>query len=198
MPPFSLRSPGGPSATGADPASTETARVPVSINKYLLPSEDRIAAVRMHPAVLIPSSALALGGLLVAGLLTGTVVTGAAAAIIWILWGVLLVRLIWKVFNWMVDYFVITTARLLLITGFLTRKAAMMPLAKVTDMSFQRSFPGRLLGYGEFIVESAGQDQALRNVPYIPYPEQLYLLVCEKLFPSSAGDSDEDFSTDGT
>src|SRR5580658_8640029 len=115
MPPFSLRSPGGPSATGADPASTETARVPVSINKYLLPSEDRIAAVRMHPAVLIPSSALALGGLLVAGLLTGTVVTGAAAAIIWILWGVLLVRLIWKVFNWMVDYFVITTARLLLI-----------------------------------------------------------------------------------
>ena len=34
----------------------------------------------------------------------------------------------------------------------------MMPLAKVTDMSFQRSPIGRILGYGEFILESAGQD----------------------------------------
>ena len=46
----------------------------------------------------------------------------------------------------------------------------MMPLTKVTDMSFKRSFPGRLLGYGEFIVESAGQDQALRNVRIYSVP----------------------------
>jgi hypothetical protein len=58
----------------------------------------------------------------------------------------------------------------------------MMPLAKVTDMSFQRSAMGQLLGYGEFIVESAGQDQALRNVDYLPYPEQLYLEVCGLIF----------------
>jgi uncharacterized membrane protein YdbT with pleckstrin-like domain len=105
-------------------------------------------------------------------------------AIIWIAWAVLLVRLIWKAINWAVDYFVITTERLLLTTGLLTRKVAMMPLSKVTDMSFQRSFGGRLLGYGELIVESAGQNQALDHVPYIPYPEQLYLLVCGMLFPS--------------
>jgi hypothetical protein len=61
-------------------------------------------------------------------------------------------------------------------------------------MSFRRSFPGRLLGYGEFIVESAGQDQALRNVEFIPYPEQLYLLICGMLFPSSAPDAEDDES----
>jgi hypothetical protein len=49
-------------------------------------------------------------------------------------------------------------------------------------MSFQRSTIGRILGYGEFIVESAGQDQALRNVKFIPYPEQLYLEVCGLIF----------------
>jgi hypothetical protein len=54
----------------------------------------------------------------------------------------------------------------------------MMPLAKVTDMSFQRSAMGRIFGYGEFILESAGQDQALNRVDYLPYPEQLYLEVC--------------------
>jgi hypothetical protein len=31
-------------------------------------------------------------------------------------------------------------------------------------------------------VESAGQDQALRNVDHLPYPEQLYLEVCGLIF----------------
>ncbi len=60
----------------------------------------------------------------------------------------------------------------------------MMPLAKVTDMTFQRSFLGRLLGYGKFVRESAGQDQALSTVDHIPYPEQFYLEVCALIFPS--------------
>jgi Bacterial PH domain len=58
----------------------------------------------------------------------------------------------------------------------------MMPLAKVTDMSFQRSAMGRIFGYGEFILESAGQDQALNKIDYLPYPEQLYLEVCGLIF----------------
>lgn len=173
------------------PQPTSGARAPVVINKYLLPREVQVATVRQHPAVLIPPSAEALGGLLIAGLLTTTVVHGVLSVIIWIAWGLLLIRLIWKTLLWAVDYFVVTTERLLLTTGFFTRKVAMMPLTKVTDMSFRRSFAGRLLGYGEFIVESAGQDQALRNIDYIPYPEQLYLLICGMLFPSSAEDADD-------
>ena len=70
----------------------------------------------------------------------------------------------------------------MLTTGVISRNVNMMPLAKVTDMSFQRSPMGRLLGYGEFILESAGQDQALSNVDYLPYPEQLYLEVCGLIF----------------
>jgi hypothetical protein len=61
----------------------------------------------------------------------------------------------------------------------------MMPLSKVTDMSFQRSTMGRILGYGEFILESAGQDQALNKVDHLPYPEQLYLEVCGLIFKDS-------------
>ena len=67
-------------------------------------------------------------------------------------------------------------------TRMLVYKDYMMPLTKVTDMSFQRSTLGRILGYGEFILESAGQDQALRVVDHIPYPEQLYLEVCGLIF----------------
>jgi uncharacterized membrane protein YdbT with pleckstrin-like domain len=167
---------------------------PAAVSKYLLPREVQVATVRQHPAVLLPSGGQALAGLLLAGLLSLTVFrhNHLLLAIVWIAWAVLLLRLIWKAINWAVDYFVITSQRLMLTTGLLTRKVAMMPMSKVTDMSFRRSFGGRLLGYGELIVESAGQNQALDRVTYIPYPEQLYLLVCGILFPAGAEEpSDE-------
>jgi membrane protein YdbS with pleckstrin-like domain len=159
---------------------------PASVNKYLLPNEQQVITVRRHPAVLIGPSMLALGGLLAAGVLSATLLhkNGELAAVIWVAWLILFVNLIWKAVNWAVDFFVVTSHRILLTSGVFTRKVAMMPLTKVTDMSFQRSFAGRMLGYGEFIVESAGQDQALRNIDHIPYPEQLYLEVCGMLFGS--------------
>jgi uncharacterized membrane protein YdbT with pleckstrin-like domain len=167
---------------------------PVAVNKYLLPREVQIATVRRHPAILIVPTVQAVGGLLVAAVLSATVLHGNKILlyIVWLAWVALLLRMIWFAVNWAVDYFVVTSERMLLTSGLFSRKVAMMPLTKVTDMSFRRSFAGRLFGYGEFIVESAGQDQAFRVVDYIPYPEQLYLLVCGRLFPTSADDDDED------
>ena len=170
------------------PPSGSPSGSPAAINKYLLPREVVVATVRQHPAVLIPASALTLGGLLLAGILSATVLHGIPAEVLWVAWLVLLLRLVWKVMSWSVDYFVVTSERLLHVTGFLTRNVNMMPLPKVVDMSFKRSFAGRLLGYGGLIVESAGQDHVLRNVEFLPYPEQLYLLICGMLFPSSADD----------
>jgi membrane protein YdbS with pleckstrin-like domain len=162
------------------------------VDKYLLPREVRVATVRRHPAVLLVPSIQAVGGLLVAAVLSATVLRGHSlfAGIVWAGWAVLLVNLIWKAVNWAVDYFVITSERILLTSGVFTRSVAMMPLSKVTDMSFHRSFAGRLLGYGEFVVESAGQDQALRKIDHIPYPEQLYLVVCGRIFKDSAAQDD--------
>jgi Bacterial PH domain len=164
---------------------------PREVNKYLLLHEQQVITVRMHPAVLFAPVALALGGLIVAAVLQGIFRhgSGAVMAVIWIAWGVLLLRTVYLAATWAVDYFVVTSQRMILTSGLLTRKIAMMPLNKVTDMSFQRSFGGRLFGYGEFIIESAGQDQALRNIPYIPYPEQLYLEVCNLLFPGAGAGS---------
>lgn len=166
---------------------------PASVNRYLLPHEHQVITVRMHPAMLLGPIILVLAGLVVAGLLSGSVAhgNGGALNIIWLAWGLLLLRLIWKVANWSVDYFVVTSQRMLLTTGIFTRKVNMMPLVKVTDMSFQRSAAGRLFGYGTFILESAGQDQALRNVDFLPYPEQLYLEVCGLIFPSKKDEGDD-------
>jgi uncharacterized membrane protein YdbT with pleckstrin-like domain len=166
-----------------------TDTVPPSVNRYLLPHERQVISVHQHPAVLIWPIFLVLVGLAIAGWLTSSVVhNNTAIVVIWILWGLLVLRLVWKVVQWIFDYFVITSQRLLLVKGFPYRRANMMPLAKVTDMSFNRSPMGQILGYGEFVVESAGQDQALRNVNFLPYPEQLYLEVCGLIFKETDKD----------
>jgi len=160
-----------------------TDTVPAAVNKYLLPHERQVITVHQHPAILIKPIFWVLLGLAVAGLLSSVAKgNGTVLLIIWGLWAILLVYLLGKVWEWVYTYFVVTSQRFVLATGIITRKVNMMPLAKVTDMSFQRSPMGRLLGYGEFILESAGQDQALSNVDYLPYPEQLYLEVCGLIF----------------
>jgi membrane protein YdbS with pleckstrin-like domain len=161
-----------------------TDTVPASVNRYLLPNERQVITVHQHPAILIRSIFWVLIGLAVAGWLSSSLAhgNGIALLVIWILWGVLLLNLAIKVWEWAVTYFVVTSQRFVLTTGVITRNVNMMPLAKVTDMTFQRSAWGRILGFGKFILESAGQDQALTNVDYLPYPEQLYLEVCGLIF----------------
>jgi membrane protein YdbS with pleckstrin-like domain len=171
-----------------------TDTVPNAVNKYLLPHEHQVITVRKHPAVLLKPIVVALIGLVIAAVISTTIARHDAAVVgfVWIAWAVVLLWLAFKVWEWSVDYFIVTSRRMLLATGLITRKVAMMPLVKVTDMSFQRSTLGRLLGYGEFILESAGQEQALRVVDHLPYPEQLYLEVCGLIFPGKTDDGGDD------
>ena len=169
-----------------------TDTVPATVNRYLLPHERQVITVHQHPAVLIMPILEVLVGLAIAGWLSNSLAhgNGIAILVIWILWGLVFLRLVVKVVEWAETYFVVTSQRMLLSTGLVTHKVNMMPLTKVTDMSFQRTATGRLLGYGEFIVESAGQDQALSNIKFLPYPEQLYLEVCGLIFKDKDDGSD--------
>ena len=165
------------------------ASVPASVNRYLLPHERSCITVRKHPAELAGPLILVSGGLLAAGELTRRSVRPK------IVWGAYLPVLLYflqRVAAWQATYFTVTDMRMILVSGFVVRKVAMMPLAKVTDMSFQRSALGRLLGYGEFIVESAGEEQALRTIDFLPYPEQLYLEVCGLIFPGAVAETQQD------
>ncbi|GAA3761863.1 putative membrane protein YdbT with pleckstrin-like domain [Spinactinospora alkalitolerans] len=158
---------------------------PASVNRYLLPHEQQVITMRRHPAILMGPVAMVLGSLIFAGILSNTAIAGSSTvlAVIWWAWLLILVWFVWKVAEWSVDYFVITSARLLATSGLITRQVNMMPLGKVTDMRFERSIVGRMVGYGTFVMESAGQDQALSRINYVPYPEQLYLEVVGLIFP---------------
>ncbi len=149
--------------------------------RYLMSYEERVIGVRRHPAVLLPPIALVVGGMIACGAAAATV----GALWLWWLWLLAVGWLVWKVFAWSVEFFLVTEHRVMLVTGVLNRNVAMMPVAKVTDIALERSLGGRMLGYGEFILESAGQKQALRNVRHMPYPEQLYFEVSSVIFGST-------------
>ena len=164
------------------------ANPPSNVGKVLLPHEQEVIAVRKHPAVLLAPVAWAVLGLIAAAVLSTTLFRHSSTLtwIVWAAWGLVFLRLLWAATNWAVDYFVITSHRFVETSGLFTRNVASMWMVKVTDVTFHQSFPGRIFGYGTFILESAGQNPPL-NADFIPYPEQLYLEVCELLFPNQDG-----------
>jgi membrane protein YdbS with pleckstrin-like domain len=150
--------------------------------RYLLASEHRVVVVRQHPASLLGAFGKTLVALLAGGYLyTVTVVEAAQTVVLLAMIGIH-VWLLWKVARWYVDRFIVSDRRIMLVTGIIARKVAMMPLTKLTDMSYERSTVGVVLGFGTFVLESAGQDQALSRINYVPRPDELFREISELLF----------------
>ena len=85
----------------------------------------------------------------------------------------------------------------MLITSLLDTDVGMMPLAKVTDMRLHRTTLGHALGYAEFVIESAGQDQALSRTNFVPYPSQMYQEILSLIFsPKPQGGNGQGLSLD--
>jgi len=158
-----------------------------AVAKYLLPTERVVIVQRRHWAVLSAPFSLMFGGLLLAFAIDTALPQSIPYVrdVLWLAWLGLVGFFMWHIVEWWADRFIVSDRRIMLITGLITRKVAMMPLIKVTDMSYQRSPLGRMLGYGEFVMESAGQDQALRNDTYVAHPDWLYREMCGLLFGSS-------------
>jgi len=156
--------------------------------RYLLPSERPVIEVRRHWAILAVETLRSLG-LLILGLFVWRVFRGMGLletlAVYFTVFVV--VRWSWIIADWWVEKFIVTDKRVLLVTGIAYRKVAIMPLIKVTDLTYNRSPMGMTLGYGEFVVESAGQDQALSKINFIPKPEKLYIQMSELLFGGDKG-----------
>ena len=176
-------------------ALLRSTEVPRGLTPILLPGERLVTAVRAHWGKLAEPVATTLLALAAAVWVDSNVTkaTQALGTIFWWLFFGLLLRLIWCLLDWSHNWFVATDKRLLLRYGLISHKVAMMPLLKVTDMSYVRSIPGQFLGYGKFVLESAGQDQALREVKWVPNPDQTYRDICAEIFHIVPPPGDEDF-----
>jgi membrane protein YdbS with pleckstrin-like domain len=148
------------------------------LRRYVLTGERVAVATRLHWARLLEP------------ILTTVVATAVIAWLhalsdvgwVWVLWLVAAGRLAYRWAEWNYEWFVATDKRLVLTYGFIIHKVAMMPLVKVTDMGYSRTPVGQLLGFGRFTMESAGQDQALRQIDYVPDPDRTYRTLCDTMF----------------
>jgi uncharacterized membrane protein YdbT with pleckstrin-like domain len=156
---------------------------PREIDEYLLPTERRVIRVRQHWAVLLQpltGTALFLLALVITeGLLPDNVLFDNLAFYLGL---VAVLRFTVIIILWWIERIVITDKRVMLAEGLINHNVGMMPLSKVTDLTFRRTFTGRLLGYGTLIVESAGQIQALNKISYMPRPEEIYEALSELVF----------------
>jgi len=154
------------------------------LDRYLLDGERIVTASHQHWArIAIPVISVA-AGLIVALILDSIMPASLSvlANLLWWGWFALIGWAVWELLKWRHDWFVATDKRLILTYGLVTAKVGMMPLTKVTDMSYTRSPLGRLLGYGTFVMESAGLDQALRRVRWVDNPDHTYRAICAEIF----------------
>jgi uncharacterized membrane protein YdbT with pleckstrin-like domain len=90
---------------------------------------------------------------------------------------VILVHAGWRALNEHMDRFVITNMRVFRVSGVLTKKIATTPIARILDITVDKPFIGRILGYGHFVFESAAQEQGLRDIRYVGNPDQRDLTI---------------------
>lgn len=163
---------------------------PREIDEYLLPTERRVIRVRQHWAVMVKHIwQTALFIVVVIGVeqlldrpgvdpVLDVVVDNLAFYLV----VVAVLRYTGLSILWWIERIVITDKRVMIAQGIIVHNVGMMPLGKVTDLTFQRSLSGRMLGYGTMVVESAGQIQALNRIDYMPRPEEIYEALSELVF----------------
>jgi uncharacterized membrane protein YdbT with pleckstrin-like domain len=156
---------------------------PREVDEYLLPTERRVIRVRKHWAFMLKD--LSLTSLVLLALVIGERMLPDSILIdnlAWYLALVVVLRFTVHTILWWIERIVITDKRVMLAEGIITHKVGMMPLGKVTDLTFERTLDGRMFGYGTIIVESAGQIQALNRIDYLPRPEEIYEALSELVF----------------
>ena len=182
---------GGPATP---PSDGRRPRWSKDAEKYLLEHEKPpVVATRRHWAVLIVPVAKALP-VLAAGLWLMVLdpenrVTASVGLILLVgALGYLALR----AGEWWMRHFIVTNRRVLLTTGIIVRTVALLPLRRITDLTYKETPFGQLLGYGTFRFESAGQQQALSEITYLPRAGVLYRDVSDLLFGGNGADKGDD------
>ena len=160
--------------------------IPAELDRYLTTAEKIVFRTRLHWIKIVGPWIQFFLSLLLLGILDAKLPRdNRIRDVLVVLLLLVLLRALWRTYEWYREWFVGTDRRLMLTLGIITRKVAMIPLGKVTDMRYDRPPVGQILGYGSFILESAGQDQAFREVEYVPNPDYLYRRISEELFTPS-------------
>lgn len=168
--------------------------IPREAARHLEPDEQQVITVRRHttrPTLGILPLLLVLADYLLhaAGAVHGSAHAKFNLAILIAPSGILAV---YSVVAWLVGYVVITPRRILVLDWWRVTRITEIPLSEATELSFIRTVPGRLLGYGTFRVKRPGSRWRVLKIRFLPYPAQLYLELCGLIFRDPDAEPYED------
>ena len=151
---------------------------------------DEQLVLEMHPhgktlirpllvAVLVVAAALVVEVVIPSGRVAAAerLVVAAVAILALMLW------LMVPVLRWRTTVYELTTRRLKVRDGIVTRHGRDIPLARINDVSFSKGLLDRLLGSGRLVVESAGEHGqiVLKDIPRVEFAQAtLFRLVEEE------------------
>jgi len=153
-------------------------------------ADDEQEVLRLHPhwktlirplliAVIVVAAALVLEAVIPSG--KAAAVERLAVAVVAIL--ALMLWLTVPLLRWRTTTYELTTRRLRVREGIVTRHGRDIPLARINDVSFEKGLLDRLLGSGRLVVESAGEHGqiVLNEIPHVEYVHAtLFRLVEEE------------------
>jgi membrane protein YdbS with pleckstrin-like domain len=115
--------------------------------------------------------------------------------LIWVVAGmVIAVYSLWPFLRWFTTTYTVTNRRLTTHSGVISRTGHDIPLARISDVSYEKGLLDRLLGCGTLVVSDASEQGrvALHDVPRV---EKLQLQLSDLLFHGDRQDAQHD---DGT
>lgn len=77
--------------------------------------------------------------------------------------------------------YVITTFRVMRVSGILTRRNVWIPWVKITDLTFNQTFLGRLFGYATIRIESANEESGLQDLSDLKEPIRFNRILVEMI-----------------
>jgi membrane protein YdbS with pleckstrin-like domain len=158
----------------------------VAINKKLLnEGESIVFSTRTHvKALLMPALVLivtaGVGGYLL------SVTDGDHRKIWWtaiaaVALLLLVMYSIWPFLNWLTATYTVTNRRLTTHSGVISRTGHDIPLARISDVSYEKGLLDRILGCGTLIVSDASE-QGRVQLPDVPQVEKRQLQLSDLLY----------------
>ena len=157
--------------------------------KFLNEGEEIVLDLRPHWSFFAGPAASLIAALVLA------VVAAVAGAPDWLTLAILAlaaVALLWclaRYARWTTTNFVVTTDRLIHRYGVFSKRGQEIPLERLNDVSFRRTFIQRLVGAGDLLIESGGE-RGQQPFDHIAHPERVQNIIHREIEAAQARDAD--------
>jgi uncharacterized membrane protein YdbT with pleckstrin-like domain len=145
----------------------------VAISQRLLnDGESVVVSTRTHPKALLGPLCWLILALAVAAVVTRLVDHDVVDLVVWILAAVAIVWLVLRpLLVWATASYTVTNRRLITRSGVITRRGHDIPLARISDVAYERGLVDRMLGCGTLVISDASTNGRV-SLPDIPHVEE--------------------------